>query len=190
MGTARRLVELDSDAAIARAIDYLVNHAPEAVQGAGGDSTTIRVANRVGDFGLSADTTAALMLDHWNYTKPAPPWEPDELADKVASAFKSRQNPIGIASAEAEFDAVEVDTKPAPTGWHDPANLWERETAPRALPRGVAPNYVEWFADDRARRLGVTPGAMAAAAITTLSALVPAGNNLHLRQHSDSWTVK
>lgn len=54
----------------------------------------------------------------------------------------------------------------------------------------MAPSYVKWFADDRARRLGVTPGAMAAAAITTLGSLVPAENNLHLRQYSDSWSVK
>lgn len=185
------LVKLDSEAAIARAVEWLENSAPEAIEGAGGDAETYRVACRVIGFGISSEKCLELMLDHWNDIKASPPWDVSELAIKVANAYRYRQDPPGIASAEAEFGAVEIDqNKPAPLGWHDPANLWERETAPHTLPRGVAPSYVEWFAGDRARRLGVTPGALAAAAITTLGALVPAGNNLHLRQHSDSWPVK
>lgn len=184
------LVELDTESAIARAADWLENNAPEAVQGAGGDAETYKVACHVKGFGISPEKCLELMLDHWNDIKASPPWKPDELEEKVANAYRYGQDPPGIASAEAEFGPVDVAVKPAPTGWHDPADLWERETAPRALPAGVVPSYIEWFAGDRARRLGVTPGAMAAAAITTLSSLVPAGNNLHLRQHSNSWFVK
>lgn len=101
------LVELDSEAAIARATDYLVRHAPEAIEGAGGDAETLKVAMRVKDFGVSQGRCSELMLDFWNDTKAQPPWDADELAVKVANAYRYGQEPPGIASAEAEFDAVE-----------------------------------------------------------------------------------
>lgn len=113
-GNQAALQPLDTESAVSRAIDWLENHAPDAIEGAGGDNTTIKVANHVGDFGVSAPKTAELMLDRWNDTKASPPWDADELTAKVASAFRSRQNPIGIASAEAEFDAVEIDAKAPP----------------------------------------------------------------------------
>lgn len=106
--------ELDTAPAVARATDYLLNHAPEAIEGAGGDNVTIQVANRVGDFGVSLAKAKDLMHD-WNDAKASPPWDADELEAKVASAFRSRQNPIGVASPEAEFEPVEVDKDaPAP----------------------------------------------------------------------------
>lgn len=101
---------VDTPDAIARAIEWLENHAPEANEGEGGDFTTVKVANHVGDFGISSGQALDLMLDHWNDTKANPSWDHDDLAAKVHSAFKSRQNAIGIRNPEAEFDAVEVDT--------------------------------------------------------------------------------
>lgn len=163
-----------------RAVEWITKHAP--------DNGTYAVAAKVREFGVTEIECTDLLMDHW---PPAEAKGYDHVALRVANAYRYAQNVAGAALAETEFQAVEIDKhKAASTGWHDPANLWERETAPRALPKGVAPSYVESFADDRARRLGVSPGAMAAAAITTLGALVPAGNNLHLRQHSDSWSVK
>ncbi|WP_162244578.1 bifunctional DNA primase/polymerase [Afipia sp. Root123D2] len=60
--TGEPLVDLDSQTAIARAIDWLTSNAPEAIEGANGDATTIKVANRVGDFGISAGTALDLLL--------------------------------------------------------------------------------------------------------------------------------
>lgn len=190
------LVQLDSETAIARATDWLEHHAPEAIEGTGGDGETLKVACRVKDFGISREKCLELMLDHWNETKASPPWDPDELAIKVANAYRYGQNAPGIASAEAEFDAVEIadrrgDTTPRlPGAWQQPADLWEQENAPDSIPADIVPRFVERFSRDRARRLGVDDGAMTAATITSLSSLVPAGNNLHMRQHSDSWPVK
>ncbi len=110
--TGTPLVECDLPGAIARATAWLTDAAPEAIEGAGGDLTTLTVANRVGDFGISESLCVELMLDHWNDTKAAPPWDADALADKVANAYRYRQNAVGIASAEAEFEAVEIDQKP------------------------------------------------------------------------------
>lgn len=108
------LVPLDAETAIARAIDWLEHHAPEAIEGAGGDHETLKVAYRVKDFGISREKCLELLLDHWNETKAIPPWDPDDLAVKVANAYRYGQNAPGIASAEAEFDAVEIDAKPSP----------------------------------------------------------------------------
>ena len=58
------------------------------------------------------------------------------------------------------------------------------------LPPGVVPDIVERVARDRGRRLGVSPGAPAAAFVTALGALVPAGNELQMRQNDPLWKVK
>ena len=46
--------ELDTDTAIERAIDYLVNTSPEAIEGSGGDQTTYEIACWIKDYGLTA----------------------------------------------------------------------------------------------------------------------------------------
>ena len=49
---------------------------------------------------------------------------------------------------------------------------------------------VERAARDRGRRLGVDAGAPAAALVTVLGSLVPAGNRLQMRQRDTEWTGK
>ena len=61
---------------------------------------------------------------------------------------------------------------------------------PAALPADVLPDVVEQVARDRGRRLGVDAGAPAAALVTVLGSLVPAGNRLQMRQLDTEWTVK
>jgi len=182
-------VELDTPAAVERARGWLEAAEP-AVEGAGGDHRAFVVASRLKDFGVSEHAALDLMLEHWN-DRCAPPWDVDDLQTKVQNAYRYGQNAIGVANPEAEFEAVEISK---PDGmrdgkWPDPGDLWEEQHAPQDLPPGILPAYVEKFARDRALRIGVDPGAMAAATVTALSSLIPAGIKIHLRQHSDEWNI-
>lgn len=100
------LVDLDDPAAVLRAREYLETAEP-SVMGAGGDATAFRTAARVKDFGVSEPMAAALLLDHWN-ERCAPPWSPEEIETKVANAYSYGKDPIGVASAAAEFEAVDL----------------------------------------------------------------------------------
>ncbi len=123
--------DVDSDYNVARATEWLTTAAPEAVEGSGGDNQTIAVINRVGDFGISEEMAYDLLLDHWNEKKAIPSWDPDDLRAKVRSAYKSRQNPVGVASPEAEFDAVEVAGKNSAIRKHGKLWLeWWRDAKP------------------------------------------------------------
>jgi DNA polymerase bacteriophage-type len=90
--------ELDTEAAIEHAIDYLVNTAPEAVEGSGGDDATYRTAAWIKDYGLTSQTAFELMRDYWNEQKATPPWElegPKSLRQKVENAYDYGQNQPG-----------------------------------------------------------------------------------------------
>lgn len=113
LGQGSSDVALDTPLAIKRAQEYL-SRAEPAIEGAGGDNHTIATINRALDFGLSQTATVDAMLD-WN-DRCTPPWDISDLRYKVASAWKSRQKPVGVDSPEAVFEPVEVEdrrTKPA-----------------------------------------------------------------------------
>lgn len=112
--TETPLIELDQQANIDRAREYLLNRAPEAIEGAGGDDTTYRVATRCRDYGLSEGVTLDLMLEHWNEQKASPPWMPDELEAKVSNAFQYASGSWGGQTAEAEFGALDIDVGESP----------------------------------------------------------------------------
>lgn len=179
------LVELDQEPHIGLAVAYLTTRAP--LYG------TYKVACGVRGYGISRERCLELMMDHW---PPAEGKGEDHVAFRVDNAYRYAQDPLGIDCAEVEFGPVEIvdrrsdTTAPRPGAWQQPADLWEQENAPDSIPDSIVPHYVERFSRDRARRLGVDDGAMTAATITSMSSLVPAGNNLHMRQHSDSWPVK
>lgn len=100
----KTLVDLDQESNIKRAEAWLDRQPDEqAVKGAGGDAKTFEVAARVIDFGLSVGAATEAMLDHWNDRQP-PGWAPERLREKVQNAWNYRQNPVGIADAEVEFD--------------------------------------------------------------------------------------
>jgi RecA-family ATPase len=103
--------EPDSPDAVRRATEWLREHAPEAQEGCGGDSTTYRVACRVKDFGITEHVCYELMSDHWNPDKAIPPWSEGELEQKVINAYAYGQNPIGVSSAQADFDCVELEVE-------------------------------------------------------------------------------
>jgi Protein of unknown function (DUF3987) len=74
--------------------------------------------------------------------------------------------------------------------WEDPVDFWADAASPASLVTGMVPQIIEYYADDRGRRLGVEPGAVAAATMTALGSLIPAGNEVQMRQLDPHWTVK
>ncbi|ASN73061.1 integrase [Ralstonia phage DU_RP_II] len=121
------LAGVDADRAQARARDWLMNHAPLARQGDGGDITTYKVAAQLKDFGLTEEYAFGLMLDTWNEAN-EPPWNANELADKVAHAFRYGKDQPGIAAPEAVFAAAEPPA-PADGDEQHPAEALNREFA-------------------------------------------------------------
>jgi Bifunctional DNA primase/polymerase, N-terminal/AAA domain len=100
--------DLDSEFALARAAKYLETEAPAAVEGAGGDMTTFRVAAITKDMGLSADKVFELMAEHWN-ERCAPAWELDELRQKVDNAYHYALSAAGGQSPAVDLAGVEPD---------------------------------------------------------------------------------
>lgn len=100
---------IDNDYDVARAIDYLSNTAPPAIEGQGGDNQTVLTANYLGDMGLSPEKSLELMDIYYN-PRCIPPWEFDALSTKVFSAFSSRQNAIGVSSPTLDFETYDEAT--------------------------------------------------------------------------------
>jgi RecA-family ATPase len=103
-GSGEPIGELDRAEAIARVRRYLLEEAPIAIQGAGGDNTTLQVAYWCKDLGVSEGVCLELMLEHWN-PRCAPPWDADELGIKVRNAYRYGKRPPGSSSAFEEFEA-------------------------------------------------------------------------------------
>lgn len=73
--------DLDRD----RAIQYLTNEAPLAVQGQGGNDTAYQVACRLRDFGFNPRDSFFLLQHFWN-DRCAPPWNPgDNELEKICN---------------------------------------------------------------------------------------------------------
>lgn len=108
------VVELDLPEHVNLAVEYLTQRAPEAVEGAGGNETTYRVAAQCRDFGLSPETTFELMLEHWNEAKAFPAWLPADLQTVVGNAYKYATGEWGGRTAAADFEAVDIDIGVSP----------------------------------------------------------------------------
>lgn len=101
-GSVAISTDLDTEFAVARAVKYLREEAPIAVEGQGGDDCTFRVACIVKDMGLSAEGVLDAMAAHWN-DRCAPPWDLDELRQKVENAFS-----YALSSAGGQSPAVDL----------------------------------------------------------------------------------
>lgn len=110
---AEPLPGVDRTRAEQRAVHYLENVAPVALQGDGGDATAYKVAARVKDLGVSADDCAALMFEHWN-DRCEPPWSLDELQAKVANAYRYGVERPGADAPEAVFAGVPLPAAAVP----------------------------------------------------------------------------
>ncbi|WP_197090885.1 bifunctional DNA primase/polymerase [Bradyrhizobium sp. LTSP849] len=197
----KRIVEED-DIAIELATNFMRKFAPTAEEG-NRDNTAHSVAAGLYDYGVTYPTALELMLE-WNDLKCSPPLDLEDIERVTGSGISSRENAIGCKHPLAPgFYAVEIAERVSaaagiPTAVTGDAGAWENEPnaifvdhlKPADLPTGVLPELVEQFARDRARRLGVDAGAPAAALVTALGSLVPAGNRLQMRQLDTEWTVK
>jgi hypothetical protein len=104
-------IEVDAPAAISRAIEWLRDEAPEAIENSGGDFATYNVCCKVRDFGISPNQAFSLISEYWNEAgKAIPPWNPEELERKIANAYRYAQNMLGVASAHADFVKVPMET--------------------------------------------------------------------------------
>lgn len=121
-----KVISQDKPDDIAWVIDFLKEREP-AVEGHGGDHHTFVTACMLKERGVGRETALQLMLEYWN-DECSPPWEPDDLAAKVDSAWKSAQNATGVKTAEAEFDipasAIAASVAASPVrinqGWDPP----------------------------------------------------------------------
>lgn len=128
------LVELDQSHNIDRYRDYLVNRAPEALEGVNGNANTCETMWTGHDYGLSETVTLDLMLECWNKDKALPPWSPDELSELVEARFHAAQGSWGGRAAEldriasgADFDVVDIgddtpandNSEPGKAGWRE-----------------------------------------------------------------------
>lgn len=101
--------KISQKAAKLRGQTYLLESAPIATEGEGGDQTTFMVANRLKDMGLSKANALQLMFDNWN-DNCQPPWDAKDLKAKVKNAYAYGQNSIGADSPENDFTKVPMDT--------------------------------------------------------------------------------
>jgi hypothetical protein len=102
------LAGIDRKRAVDRATRYLLNEAPLAIKGQGGDLTTYRVAATLKDLGVDRDTALILMLDFWN-DRTTPGWRADRLQEKIDHAYTYGHNPVGLLDPGTQFDVVEPE---------------------------------------------------------------------------------
>lgn len=129
---------IDPERARARAIEYLAHQAPEAIEGAGGDATTFRVAAKLKDLGIVDPAHAcALMLEHWH---DGCGWAPDDLAVKVGNAYRYGANPPGSDAPEAQFQPVETPAAEAKARYTlETVDALLSKPIPPWLVRGILP---------------------------------------------------
>lgn len=123
--------EPDQPHIVKRATEWLTHHAPEAVQGAGGDRATLTVAYHLRDIGCSEQTAFELMSTYWNHYKASPPWDAHELQQKVTNAYTYPSHQQGAHDVTAEFPPLDPEDL-ARIAQHptNVVNLPERTSAP------------------------------------------------------------
>jgi hypothetical protein len=127
------VVDLDQPANIKWAEDFLRNDAPPAIEGNGGEHTTLKVAMSLRDNGISEPMAVELMNAYYNVPGLCDPeWEIEELTVKVHNAYTyANLSKVGGKTAEADFsddDAEKVAATIKPHG--DPEKI-SKEAAKR-----------------------------------------------------------
>jgi hypothetical protein len=103
--TTEPVVNLDQPANVEWAAHYLKFDAPPAIEGQGGELTTLKVAAELRDHGISEHRAVDLMNEYYNVIgKCDPEWEIEGLRQKVQNAFNyAHLNAPGERTVEAEF---------------------------------------------------------------------------------------
>jgi len=95
---------LDQEVNIRNFYNYLVQHAPLAIENNAGNPTTYNVALRGRDLGLSEAVCLQLMELYYNLQKCQPPWSSEELEGIVHNAYSYAKNSIGNRTTAAQFE--------------------------------------------------------------------------------------
>lgn len=138
-------VDLDQQHNIEAAKVFL-NSASPAIQGAGGDDHTYRIACRVRDYGISESMALALMLNKWN-NRCQPPWDSEELSLKIANAYNYAASRAGEDLPEAQFQPVPEADRIAP----GQIEVYADEHGPRCWNKsfkGIEPPVMDWIIED------------------------------------------
>lgn len=131
------LTDLDLPENTQRAKDWVLTAAPMAIEGDGGDRLTYEIACGVRDFGVSEDTCLTIMSEHWN-PRCSPPWEIDDLAQKIGNAYRYARSQVGILSPQADF-ADELIEEPESTNKPKKLSDFVGEPTPR---KWIVPGWV------------------------------------------------
>ncbi len=122
---------IDSEASIQAGIRFLET-TPVAIEGQRGDETTfITAARLVREFALSVDTAFVLLRDHWN-ERCMPPWQLDELLQKVENAAQYGTADLGRLDPSVLFSAVSVPAPP--TVFEQRSLTWGNALDPVSIP--------------------------------------------------------
>lgn len=123
-------IELDTEANIQAGKNFLET-AELAIEGQRGDETTFIVAARlVRELGLSPYAAYELMRDHWN-ERCSPPWELDELQQKVGNAAAYGTADLGRLDPSVMFGSVNIEPPPSPMS--SPAISWGNAVLPSMI---------------------------------------------------------
>lgn len=188
---------LDSPRAIERAIYYLINEAPEAIEGKGGDNTTFLVAQRVRAFGISEELCLELMDEHYNEQKCSPRWTDEDLRKKVRNAYTYASLPPGNANPELEFAGLETSSTSStrivnvtPATVQQPFDLFDpfaKFIVPE-FPLETLPPVLLDFVVPQAEVIGVDVSSMAMCALTACSSAISHEFRLKMLRHGN-WCV-
>jgi len=114
------VVELDQQANIDTAIDFLRSDAPPSIEGQQGDYALLKAAYYLKDLGISQQLGADLLNEHFN-PRCEPPWDYDDLVSKMAGAYSyANLSKVGGKTGEADFS----DDPPEPI---TPMGQWDPE---------------------------------------------------------------
>lgn len=159
-----------------RHVARLIRDEDVAVEGAGGNGRTFRLAAELADFGLTLETALEVAAP-WNEAC-SPPWEEDEFAAVFANAYRYRQNEVGAkASAAGDGSAFAAISVPEPEEQPEAPKSRFRSWFPREFAAIPPPS---WLLDGFIPARGVsvvfgTPGAGKSFLSVDLACAVAAG---------------
>ncbi len=100
---------IDDVQTVARTKAFLTQY-DAAIEGHGGDSHTYKAVCRCREFGISPQLALDLLLKIWN-PKCQPPWDAEDLKQKVFNAYTYDESPLGSKHPETDFKDVKPKKK-------------------------------------------------------------------------------
>jgi len=174
---------IETEGRFAQAAAWLRTAEP-AVEGAGGNAHTFKVAARLRDYGIAEHTALSLLLAGWN-DRCTPPWAEDELTRIVGNAYTYAKKEAGAAAAESAFAGIPVADATAPASIFEdgPAKVAQPELrvklASEIDPAAIKPRA--WILGHRFLKnyitLTIAPGGVGKSTLAIFEALCVAAGN-------------